>query len=155
AEALPGSIVKTVLFLHLFFGQQALGVARAVSDEIVILDECCWVVHGCASAYCPPASIQLDVLILPPALEPGRCQFGISDCVLDVLVTEVCLQPARVVALVREFVAASVPQHVRVRLDLEPSSLASSANELLEVAHGHWRAALGHEQKRRSAFGVA
>ena len=46
---------------------------------------------------------------------------------------------------------ASVPQHVRVRLDLETGSLASSANEFLEVADGHRRAALGHEQERRQA----
>src|SRR5262245_10018602 len=104
---------------------------------------------------CLRASVKLDVLILPPALEPGRCQFGISDRVLDVLMPEIGLQRARIPASVRLVETASVPQHVRVRLDLEPGSLASSANELLEVADGHWRAALGHEQERRSAFGVA
>ena len=40
-------------------------------------------------------------------------------------------------------------------LDLEPSGLASSADQLLEVAHGHRRAALGHEHERRLAFGLA
>src|SRR5262245_41966245 len=99
--------------------------------------------------------LKLDVLILPPALEPGRCQLAIPDGVLDVLVPEVRLQAARIVTLVRELVAAGVPQHMRVRLDLEPGGLASPANELLEVADGHWRAAFGHEQERRSAFGVA
>src|SRR5262245_54450095 len=104
---------------------------------------------------CPRAAIKLDVLILPPALEPGRCQFGISDRVLDVLVSEVCLQAARIVALVRELVAAGVAEHVRMRFDLEPSGLASSADELLKVRHRHRRAALGHKQKRRSARGLA
>src|SRR5262249_6951821 len=104
---------------------------------------------------CPRASVKLDVLILPPALEPGRCQFGISHRVLDVLVPEIGLQRPRIPASVRLVETASVPQHVRVRLDLERGSLASSANELLKVADGHWRAALGHEQERRSAFGVA
>src|SRR5262245_44429272 len=47
-----------------------------------------------------------------------------------------------------------VPQHVRVRLDLEPSNLTSLRNQLLKVGHRHRRAALGHEQERRSAFGL-
>src|SRR5215510_8702600 len=89
---------------------------------------------------CPRASVQLDVLILPPALEPGRCQFGISDRVLDVLVPEIGLQRPRIPASVRLVETASVPQHVRVCFDLEPGRLASSANELLEVGHGHGRA---------------
>src|SRR5262245_61177586 len=86
---------------------------------------------------CPRASVKLHVLILPPALEPGRCQFGISDRVLDILVPEIGLQRSRIPAGVRLVESASVPQHMRVRLDLEPGGLASSANELLEVANGH------------------
>src|SRR5262245_7471591 len=90
--------------------------------------------------------LKLDVLILPPALEPGRCQFGISDCVLDVLVPEIGLQRPGIPPRVRLVETASVSQHVRVSLDLEPSDLTSLRNQLLEVADGHWRAALGHEQ---------
>src|SRR5262249_32009215 len=104
---------------------------------------------------CLRASIQLDVLILPPALEPGRCQFGISDRVLDVLVPEIGLQRPGIPASIRLVETASVPQHMGVGLYFEPSGLRSPADELLEVAHCHWRAALGHEQEQRSAFGVA
>src|SRR5262245_13388583 len=93
--------------------------------------------------------LKLNVLILPPALEPGRCQFGISDCVLDILVPEIGLQRPGIPPRVRLVETASVSQHVRVRLDLEPRSLASSANELLEVGYGHRRAALGYEQEGR------
>src|SRR5262245_23658234 len=98
--------------------------------------------------------LKLDVLILPPALEPGRCQLAIPDGVLDVLVPEVCLQAARIVALVRELVAAGMAEHMGMHFDLEPGRLASPANELLKVADGHWRAALGHEQEGRSAFSL-
>src|SRR5262245_25978887 len=100
---------------------------------------------------CPRAS---EGLILPPALEPGRCQFGISDRVLDVLVPQVRLECSGIPPRVRLVETASVPQHVRVRLDFEPGGLASPANELLKVAHCHWRAALGHEQEGRPAFGL-
>jgi hypothetical protein len=56
---------------------------------------------------------------------------------LYVPMPEVRLQAARIVPLVRKLIAAGVSKHMRVRLDLEPGSLASSANEFLEVAHGH------------------
>jgi len=51
--------------------------------------------------------------------------------------------------------ATGMPEHVGMRLDLELGGLTSSADELLEVAYGHRRAALGHEQEWRSAFGLA
>src|SRR5262245_64345018 len=87
--------------------------------------------------------LKLDVLILPPALEPGRCQFGISDCVLDVLVPEIGLQRPRIPASVRLVETAGMPQHVRVRLDLKPGRLASRAHALAEVAHVHRGGSLG------------
>src|SRR4029453_11314404 len=94
---------------------------------------------------CPRASVKL-ALILPPALEPGRRQFGISDCVLNVLLPQVSLQLPRIPPRVRLVKTASMTEHVRVRLDLEPSSLASPADELLEVADGHRRPAPDHEK---------
>src|SRR5262245_35967721 len=110
------------------------------------------------SSYCRSRSwitaLGERVSVFPPAPEPSRCQFAIPDGVLDGLVPEVSLQSARVVTLVRELVAASVAEHVRVRLDLEPGSLASPADELLEVADGHRRAALGHEEERRLTLGL-
>ena len=100
-----------------------------------------WLIHRC--------------LVLPPTLEPGRCQLGVTDGVLDVLVAQIRLQRARVLAGIGEREAAGMAQHVRVGLDLEPGSLASAAHELLEVADGHRRAALADEQERRSALGLA
>src|SRR5262245_14222643 len=93
-------------------------------------------------------------LIFPPPLESSLGQLGVADRVLDVLVTQIVLQRSGIPSRVRLVVATGVPEHVRVSLDFEPGGLASSVNELLEVGHGHWRAALGHEQERRSAFGL-
>ena len=61
----------------------------------------------------------------------------------------------RILVLVRKLVAAGMLEHMGMGLDLEPSGLASFADQLLEVAHGRRRAALGHEHERRLAFGLA
>jgi len=62
----------------------------------------------------------------PEILKAGRAQFGISNCVLDVLVAQVRLQGAGVVSSVGQRVPASMPQHVRVyferELGLDPST---------------------------------
>src|SRR5262249_34726603 len=87
--------------------------------------------------------------ILPPPLEPGWRQFGIADRMLDIAMPEIVLQAACIPTSISQGEPTGVPQHVRVRLDLEPGDLRSSADELLEVGHGHWRSALGHEQEGR------
>ena len=69
--------------------------------------------------------------------------------------TEIGLQRPRIPPRVRLVKSACVPQHMGVRLDFESGDLTSLRNQLLEVGHRHRRAALGHEQERRSAFGVA
>jgi hypothetical protein len=60
-----------------------------------------------------------DVSTSPEILEPRRRQLGVSHGVLDVAMPQVSLQGARVVPFVRERIAASVPEHVRVRLKAE------------------------------------
>jgi len=47
--------------------------------------------------------------LFPP--EPSRRPFGVADRVLDVLVPEVDLQRARVVAAIGERVTAGLPEH--------------------------------------------
>ena len=49
---------------------------------------------------------------LPEPLESIRGKLGVADRVLDILVPEVVLQRARVLAVVGKFVAAGVTQHV-------------------------------------------
>jgi hypothetical protein len=63
--------------------------------------------------------LRLGVAGLAAGLEPRRRQLGIAHGVLNVPVAEVGLQGPRVVPLVRQRVAAGVPEHVRVRLEAQ------------------------------------
>jgi hypothetical protein len=55
--------------------------------------------------------------LLPPEIfEPVRGEFGVTDLVLNVVVSKIGLQRPRVVAGIRQGEAAGVTQHVRVRL---------------------------------------
>ena len=56
---------------------------------------------------------------------------------------EIELQSAGVVALVGDFVAAGVPQHVRMDRQAEAALAAGAPQQLAETAGGHWRAAFG------------
>ena len=55
----------------------------------------------------------------PKVLEPRRRQLGVAHRVLDIFVSEVGLERSRIVAPVRQGVAAGVAQHVRVNLKAE------------------------------------
>ena len=54
--------------------------------------------------------------LTPEILEPRRRQFCVADSVLDAAVTKVSLKRSGVVSLIRERVAAGVPEHVRMGL---------------------------------------
>jgi hypothetical protein len=58
-------------------------------------------------------------LLPPKVLEPRRRQLGVAHRVLDIFVSEVGLERSRIVAPVRQGVAAGVAQHVRVNLKAE------------------------------------
>lgn len=58
---------------------------------------------------------------------------------------EVVLDRAPVAALTRKLEPASVPQHVRVNLEREPSIGAGTLDELGEARGRERRTALGHE----------
>src|SRR5262245_64581278 len=107
----------------------------------------CTISLGQGAAASPKRLGAAPALVFPPSFKAGRCQLGVAYRVLYVFVAQVGLQAARIVPLVRKLIAAGVSKHMRVRLDLEPGCLASPGDELLEVAHGHRRAALGHEQE--------
>src|SRR5262245_6779747 len=57
--------------------------------------------------------------VLPKFLEPVRRQFGVAHRVLDIPMSEICLQGARIVPRVCQGEAAGVPQHVRMDFELE------------------------------------
>jgi hypothetical protein len=54
------------------------------------------------------------ILILPKRIEPLRRKFVVAHRVLDILVPEVVLHRARVLSVVRQFISARVPQHMRM-----------------------------------------
>ena len=87
-------------------------------------------------------------LILPKILEPIWGQFRIADGMLNILMPKVALQRARIDSTIRQFEAASVPEHVRMNLDTEPSLLSGTFQHLRESHCREWRAKLGHEDKR-------
>ena len=71
--------------------------------------------------------------IPPKVLEAVGRHFGVPDGVLDVLVPEVVLQGARVVAIVGELEPTSMAQHVRVDREWHLGSLADALDEAMEA----------------------
>ena len=67
---------------------------------------------ACSGALFSVAPAETWALIPPKPLEPLRREFGVAHGVLDVLVPEVVLDRAGVVAVVRELVPAAVAEHV-------------------------------------------
>ena len=61
---------------------------------------------------------------------------------------KVALQRARIDSIIRELESASVPEHVRMDLDAEPSLFSGTFQHLGEPHCREWRAKLGHEDKR-------
>ena len=89
-------------------------------------------------------------LLLPlKILEPSRRQLGAAHGVLDIAVAQVGLQGARVVPLIGERITAGVPQHVRMRLEAQPSRSPCPLNHASKASGGERRAALRREHKRR------
>src|SRR2546425_1907083 len=84
----------------------------------------------------------------PEVLEPMRCQLGVAHSVLDVLVTEVGLQCASVVASVGQGVTARVPQHVRVNREGHSRTLPYAPHQRVEALRRHRPTALGREHVR-------
>ena len=80
--------------------------------------------------------------ILSRILKTRRRQLGVAHRVLDILVTEVCLQRPRVVAPVCKRVPARMTQHVRVRLDRKFGPGGGSIDHAREASGGEWGAAL-------------
>src|SRR5262249_39782658 len=88
----------------------------------------------------------------PKVLEPVGRHVGVPDRVLDVLVPEVVLQGARVVAIVGELEPAGMGQHVRVDREWHLGGYADALDEAVETDGADWPAALGNEYV--GVFGV-
>ncbi len=91
----------------------------------------------------------------PEILVPCRRQFSVAHRVLDIAVAEVRLQSARIVALVRQRVAAGVPQHMRVSLEPEPSLDPCPLDHAGEASGSEWRSPLRSEHEGRLGFLLA
>jgi hypothetical protein len=65
--------------------------------------------------------------------------------VLDIFMTEVVLECASIVAIVRKLVSAGVPEHVWVDAKRHLGGLAEALDEPVEAYGAHRPAALGHE----------
>jgi hypothetical protein len=72
-------------------------------------------------------------------------KLGVPRRVRDVAMSEIVLNDSRVVTVLRESVAARVPQHVRMNGEWQPRLDASARNHLPNVRVGHWSATFGDE----------
>src|SRR6266576_6577433 len=64
---------------------------------------------------------QSSLLISPESFEPIRRECSVSRRVLDVLVPEIRLERARIVAVICQFVTAGVAKHVSMSLYAQTS----------------------------------
>src|SRR5262249_33518377 len=80
----------------------------------------------------------------PKVLEPIGCHVGVPNGVLDVLVPEVVLEGARVVAVIRELEPTGMAKHVRVDRKWHLGGLPEALDEAVET-DGADNAALGNE----------
>jgi hypothetical protein len=76
-----------------------------------------------------------DIITAKSPFEPIYGQLGIADGMLDILMTEIMLQRASIVAIVRKLVPAGVPEHVWV--DWHLRGLAEAQDELVKAYGAH------------------
>jgi hypothetical protein len=83
------------------------------------------------------------------ALEPSRCQLGVTHRMLDRLVAEISLDRSGIYAVVGQFEAAGVAQHVRVDFISNPA--ASPARSTIaskpRLVNGVPRSDVKHERR--------
>src|SRR5262245_63923276 len=84
----------------------------------------------------------------PEILEPSGRQLGVAHRVLDVLVPEICLQRARVVASIGQRVTGRMAEHVRMDRKGHASALTDAAEQGVEALGRHRSTALGREYMR-------
>ena len=93
------------------------------------------------------ALLAFVTLVSKQAFEARRRQLGVTHSVLDRFVAEITLNRAGIDAVVRQLVAAGVPEHVRVHLELEACNLAGTFDHGLEAAIGERCPALADEDE--------
>jgi hypothetical protein len=84
------------------------------------------------------SSARENISLTPEILEPHRRQLRIPHRMLDVSMSKVSLEGSRVVASVRQRVAASMPEHMRVRLERQLRHSSCSFNHASEACGREW-----------------
>ncbi len=84
------------------------------------------------------------MLLLIPAnyLKAIRSKLGVLDRVLDLLMTQVILNDAGVIASRGEIVTAAVSKHVGMNGELKPCQLPGSGDNLANGVVSQWRTPL-------------
>jgi hypothetical protein len=75
--------------------------------------------------------------VFPEIPKLARRQFGLSDRVLDILVSEVLLNRARVLAGIRQVEARSMAKHVRMYRELDTGGLGGFYHDMMGRAPCH------------------
>src|SRR6516162_5882786 len=88
----------------------------------------------------------------PEVFEPRRRQLSVADRVLDVLVAQIGLKGAGIVALVGQGESAGVAQHVRMGREVEAGRCAGAFDKPGKAGCGEWRTTFGREDEGR--FGI-
>src|SRR5215813_4980398 len=83
--------------------------------------------------------------VLPEVPEARWRKLSVANRVLDVLVPEVVLERARVVAVIGEFEPAGMAQHVRMHVEGHLRGLPEPGNHPAEADRAHGRSPLAHE----------
>jgi hypothetical protein len=86
-----------------------------------------------SAAACSAPRATRRVLASPKILESVGCHVGVPNGVLDVLVPEVVLEGARVVAVVGELEPTRMAKHVRVHREWHLGGLADALDEAVEA----------------------
>lgn len=87
-------------------------------------------------------------LIIPEAIEAIRRQLRVLGSMLDILVPQVMLDSAGVLAVVRQLEAGGVPQHVGMDGQAQSGRLARAGHQFPEGGISHGCLAFGDEHIR-------
>ena len=92
-----------------------------------------------------PSYRKADHLASPEIFEPIGCQLRVSNGVLNIPVSKVVLQRASIVAIIGEFVAASMAQHVRMDWEWHLGGFPEALDKPMEADWAHWSTPLRNE----------
>src|SRR5262245_25258571 len=89
--------------------------------------------------------LRVSVSVLPKISKPVGGKLGVTNRVLDILMAEVVLQRARVMAIIGEFESAGMPKHVRVDREWHLGGFPEPSDHSTEAHRAHGRPSLAHE----------